>query len=82
MDIDLRPLRRIARLTQLELSQRTGIDRTRLSFAECGYISLSADEQTAIMRAVAEAAETHAASVRTALAATENRHGLKGEHHG
>jgi len=68
--MDLRRARQIARLTQLELSQRTGIDRAKLGLAECVYICLSEDEQAAIRRAVAEAAETHAASVRTSLAAS------------
>lgn len=65
--MNLRALRRTARLTQLELSQRTGIDRAKLSFAECGYVQLNPDEAAAIKRAITEAAESHTARVREAL---------------
>jgi transcriptional regulator with XRE-family HTH domain len=73
--VDLRAIRRTARLTQLEVSRRTGIDRAKLSFAECGYVELSSDEQAAIRKAIAEAADNHAAQVRRALEELEREPG-------
>ncbi len=66
--MDLRQLRRSARLTQFELAQRTGINRVRLSFAECGYTVLSRAEQDAIRTAIAGAAKSHTDRIRRALA--------------
>jgi transcriptional regulator with XRE-family HTH domain len=43
--VNIRKLRRLARLTQVELAKRTGISRVRLSMAECGYLSLTSDER-------------------------------------
>jgi transcriptional regulator with XRE-family HTH domain len=76
MDTGLRQLRKIARLTQIELSQRTGIDRTRLSFLECGYLSLTKEEESLIRKAITEATESHAARVRDALAVTAEPAGV------
>jgi transcriptional regulator with XRE-family HTH domain len=76
MDTGLRQLRKIARLTQIELSQRTGIDRTRLSFLECGYLSLTKEEESLIRKAIVEAAESHALRVRDALAVTAEPAGV------
>jgi transcriptional regulator with XRE-family HTH domain len=63
----LRQLRKAARLTQLELSQLTGIDRAKLSFAECGYVELTGLEVAEVRKAVASAAESNIARVRRAL---------------
>ncbi len=68
MDIPVKDLRNAARLTQIELAQRSGIERTRLSLAECGYLSLTDEEASSILRAIAEAAEARILSVRQALA--------------
>jgi transcriptional regulator with XRE-family HTH domain len=65
--VQLRQLRKAARLTQLELSQRTGIERTRVSFAECDYVRLSNQEEVAVRRAVAESVESRSEQVRRAL---------------
>lgn len=46
--MDIRQLRRAARMTQYELAAKTGISKVRLSFAECRYLELNADEITAI----------------------------------
>lgn len=64
--MDIREMRRIVGLTQVELAVRSGIDRTRLSFAECGYVELSAEEKAAIKNAISKAAE------KMALSATRN----------
>jgi transcriptional regulator with XRE-family HTH domain len=41
-------IRKLVAWPQYKLARATGIDRTRLSLAENGHITLSADEQTAI----------------------------------
>jgi DNA-binding XRE family transcriptional regulator len=52
----IREIRKAARLTQFHLSQLTGISRTRLSFAECGYLTLTLDELQRIETAARSAA--------------------------
>lgn len=49
--MDLRKIRRAARITQYELAEKTGISRMRLSLAECNYICLTPEEMSAIERA-------------------------------
>jgi transcriptional regulator with XRE-family HTH domain len=48
MSRDVSTLRKLAAWPQYKLARATGIDRTRLSLAENGHITLSAAEQTAI----------------------------------
>jgi transcriptional regulator with XRE-family HTH domain len=55
--MDVRQLRRAARMTQYELADRTGISRMRLSLAECGYVSLTAAELSAIESATVSSAQ-------------------------
>jgi hypothetical protein len=50
--MEIRQKRRDARITQVELALKTGICRSRLSLAECGYIKLRADELGSIDEAV------------------------------
>ena len=45
---DLRKRRLIADITQVELAQKAGCDRTRLSLAERGYVRLKRSELEAI----------------------------------
>ena len=49
--MDVRKLRRAARMTQYELSKRTEISRMKLSLIECGYHNPSAEEMLAIQQA-------------------------------
>jgi len=65
--MDIRQLRRTGRLTQFEVSQRTGIDRTRLSFAECGYLQLTGDEEQAIKRAITDEMRHRASEIECVL---------------
>jgi transcriptional regulator with XRE-family HTH domain len=69
----LRQLRKMARASQAELALRTGINRTRLSFAENGYLELTAEEQAKIRKVIAKTAETNAVNVRTAVGLIEDR---------
>jgi len=55
--MDIRQLRKTARITQWELADRTGISRMRLSLAECGYVSLTAAELAAVESATVSTAE-------------------------
>jgi DNA-binding XRE family transcriptional regulator len=64
--MDIRELRRMARLTQIELAHLTGINRVKLSFAECHYVTLTAQEESSIREAIAEAVESQALRVRNA----------------
>lgn len=69
--MNIRELRRMARLSQVEVAALTGICRVRLSFAECNYMTLKPEEESAIRKAIAEAVELNAASVRQALTPKE-----------
>ncbi len=48
VSVNIRKLRRLVCLTQVELAKRTGISRVRLSMAECGYLHLNPDEVSRI----------------------------------
>jgi hypothetical protein len=56
----------MARLTQIELAQFTGINRVKLSFAECHYVTLTAQEESSIRKAIAKAVENQALRIRDA----------------
>jgi hypothetical protein len=60
-------------LSQFELSRRTGIDRSRLSLAENGYVELTAKEQSKIRKVIAAIAEENAENVRRAVSTMEDR---------
>ncbi len=68
--MNIREVRRVARLTQIELAQLANINRVRLSFAECHYLSLTAEEEASICKAISEATERNAALVRRVLVET------------
>jgi transcriptional regulator with XRE-family HTH domain len=65
--MNIREIRRTVGLSQIQLSCRTGIERTRLSFAECGYVRLTEAEEAAIKRVIAETVENVAEKVRLVL---------------
>jgi transcriptional regulator with XRE-family HTH domain len=65
--MDIRLLRKTARLTQLELAQQTGISRVRLSFAECGYCELTHEEVARIQEAIAKEPGRRADRIRVAV---------------
>lgn len=50
MALDVRGLRALAGLTQIQAAERSGIERSRLSLAECGHIGLSREERDAVIR--------------------------------
>ena len=62
MPVDIRKLRRAARLTQLELCLKSGISRMRLSLAECGYVELRPEEIEAIHRTVTDEVNARASA--------------------
>jgi transcriptional regulator with XRE-family HTH domain len=57
IEMDVRRLRKAARMTKWELAERTRISRMRLSFAECGYLSLTPAELSAVERATVSGAQ-------------------------
>jgi len=60
----LRRLRQAARLTQVDLAHRAGIDRTRLSLAENGYVQLVDDELLRINKVLRTIANAHMITLR------------------
>ena len=45
---NLRYRRRLAGLTQIRTARRSGVERSRLSLAECGHVELSVEELEAV----------------------------------
>jgi transcriptional regulator with XRE-family HTH domain len=52
---ELREIRRMAGWTQAKASRATGINRAKLSQAECGEVELSTEEDAAIRRVLIRA---------------------------
>jgi transcriptional regulator with XRE-family HTH domain len=71
---NLRMLRKAAGLmSQAELAHRTGIERSRLSNAENGYVELSQDEQARIIKVIAKAVKGNQERARSLLRAPEDQ---------
>jgi transcriptional regulator with XRE-family HTH domain len=67
--MDIRKVRRTARLTQVQLSQLARISRMRLSFAECGYVELSEDERERVRKVLLAEPQRFTSAVEDAAAA-------------
>ena len=65
--IDVRKIRCAGKVSQVELSLLTGISRPRLSAAECGYLTLSDEEQIAIEEAVAQVIQRRSSEFQVAI---------------
>lgn len=65
---DLRELRRMAGWTQAKASRASGINRAKLSQAECGEAELNAEEDTAIRRVLLQAIRDRADRINDVLA--------------
>jgi transcriptional regulator with XRE-family HTH domain len=61
--MQLKKLRELAGLRQIELARAAGIDRSRLSFAESGYVQLDADEEAAARKIVIKAMRSRQAEI-------------------
>jgi hypothetical protein len=64
---DLRGLRRMAGWTQLRTANASGINRAKLSQAECREIKLSEEEGAAVRRVLIAAIRDRAATIDTVL---------------
>jgi predicted transcriptional regulator len=58
-----RSIRKTAGISQIELAQKSGVSRFRISCAESGHLRLTADEERAIERAVAAVLELRLADI-------------------
>lgn len=65
--MDLKEMRKTARISQAAVAAKTGIDRVRLSFAENGYIRLKPEEEQAVRGVISEAARTQGADMAELL---------------
>jgi transcriptional regulator with XRE-family HTH domain len=65
---ELREIRRMAGWTQARTSRATGINRAKLSQAECGEVELSAEEGAAIRRVLLQAMRRRADLINGVLA--------------
>jgi transcriptional regulator with XRE-family HTH domain len=64
---ELKRLREIAGISQTLLAKKSGIERTRLSAAECGYVSLTEGEKATIKRVLMRAVEDQQARLTSVL---------------
>ncbi len=64
---ELKRLREIAGISQALLAKKSGIERTRLSAAECGYVSLTGGEKATIKRVLMRAVEDQQARLTSVL---------------
>jgi transcriptional regulator with XRE-family HTH domain len=69
VDMNLKQLRKMAALTQLELAQRCGVSRMKLSLAECGYVDLYPEELAGVHKTLLDAIEKRDAQLRGVLSA-------------
>lgn len=67
MDIDIGTARRAARISQVELAQRTRISRPRLSAAERSYITLTPDELERIRHVISAEPRRRAEKIRAVM---------------
>ena len=67
----LKELRRLAGWTQMRTSHKSGVNRAKLSMAECGEISLSIQEETAIRLALLQAIRHRAEQIGRVIAGAQ-----------
>lgn len=65
--MDVRRARTAVHMSQAALAAKSGIDRTRLSFAENGYTRLTEQEEAAIQGVIVEAVSRQRSAHRTVL---------------
>lgn len=63
----VRALREASGLTQLELAKRAGVDRTRVSLWESGYVRLSRTEKRRVRTVLLDAARERVITIQTAI---------------
>jgi transcriptional regulator with XRE-family HTH domain len=70
--MDLKTLRGMADWTQTRTARASGVNRTKLSQAECGELELNPNEDAAVRRVLLAAIRKRAARMETVLASTNN----------
>lgn len=64
---ELKTLRKIAGLTQFQLSRRSGISRLRLSLSECGNLELTEEEKTGLQETLMRVLQERAVVINKVL---------------
>jgi transcriptional regulator with XRE-family HTH domain len=64
----IKKCRQLAGLSQFKLSKSTGIERSRISLAECGHITLEPDEFARVRSALIQAMVARTEQVRESVA--------------
>jgi hypothetical protein len=62
-----REIRRSADVSQGELSKESRVNRQRLSYFECGYLELTAEESRAVQEALRRIVERRVARLKSVL---------------
>ena len=71
---ELKRLREVLGLTQFDVAKKSGVERTRLSLAECGHVTLSRDEKDSIRRTLLRASAERQAQLKDVLDTAEETH--------
>jgi len=71
---ELRRLRVNAGLSQGLVAHKAGLDRSHLSLAECGYVTLTSNELEAIRRVILRAVEQRQSQLKALLENAEPVH--------
>ena len=69
MIVNLRNLRMLSGLTQIEAAKRSGVERSRLSLAECGHVELPAKQLEALTGVLRSSIRARAKKYKHALRA-------------
>jgi len=64
---ELKTLRKIAGLTQFQLSRRSGISRLRLSLSECGDLELTEEEKSSLQETLLRVLQERAVVINEVL---------------
>ncbi len=70
---ELKEARELAGLTQIQLSNQSGVSRMKLSLAECDQVELTSEEGAAVRRVLEASIRERAARMKTILSGTASQ---------
>jgi transcriptional regulator with XRE-family HTH domain len=71
---ELKRLREMSGLSQFSVARMSGVERTRLSLAECGHVALTTGEKESLRRVLLQAVENRQSQLQAVLLASGPLH--------
>ncbi len=71
--IELKEARELAGLTQIQLSNRSGVSRMKLSLADCEQVNLTSEESTPVRRVLEASIRERSARMQQIITGTINQ---------